>query len=86
MLDRPWLWPPIGEPLQTGDSVSVTCDGRTVGGYVRIASPNGRSLIVAFEALLDGHAGYMPLLQRDDGSYEALITGTLVGVKRKPKE
>jgi hypothetical protein len=55
--------------IKTGDKLRLTCDGRTVAGWVIMASPNGRSLAVGFEAILLGHVGMMPLLQDDDGVY-----------------
>lgn len=80
--DIPML-PPIGTPLKRGEFVLITCKGRTVEGMVTLASPNGRSLIVMFEAILDGHAGKMPVFQHDDGTFAALITGEAVEIRRK---
>jgi len=76
--------PPIGRPYQRGDFVQLTCAGRTVQAMITMASPNGRSLVAMFEALVDGHAGVMPLSQLDDGSFVALITGTPVTLVRLP--
>jgi hypothetical protein len=77
--------PPIGVPFKKGDFVRVTCDGRTVEGMVTMASPNGRSLVLMFEALLAGHAGKMPVLQHDDGSFCALLNGAPVGIEKVGK-
>lgn len=74
--------PPIGEPLKRGMFVRATCGDRTVTAMVTLASPNGRSIVLAFEAILDGHAGFMPLDQLDDGSYRALVTGSPVTIVR----
>jgi hypothetical protein len=71
----------MGAEIKTGDKLRLTCDGRTVAGWVIMASPNGRSLAVGFEAILLGHVGVMPLLQEDDGVYRALIGGEEVGVE-----
>jgi len=53
-------------PLQTGDAVKITYEGRTVDGFVIMASPNGRSLLVKFEAMLGGYVGMMPILDGRD--------------------
>jgi hypothetical protein len=76
------MLPPVGEPFKTGERVRVTCDGRTVDGCVMLASPNGRSLMLSFEALLAGHIGMMPVLQHDDGSFSALVHGAAVCIER----
>lgn len=60
--------------FKTGDVVTATFDGRTVDALVILASANGRSLAISFDAMLGGHVGMMPVLQREDGNYEALIT------------
>lgn len=65
--------PSIGCPLSEGEHVKITCEGRTVDGEVTLASANGRSIVVMFEAILAGHAGMMPVMQEDDGRYFSLI-------------
>lgn len=37
---------------QTGEQVRITSEGRTVDGEVELASPNGRSLAVRFDAVV----------------------------------
>jgi len=49
-----------------------------------MASQNGRSLVLEFEAILDGHVGAMPVLQQDDGGYVALMTGSPITLKAAP--
>lgn len=71
--------------IARGDVVTLTVEDRTVDAKVVLASPNGRSLILAFEAMLDGHVGMMPVFQDDDGVYHALISGTEVTIAEKPK-
>jgi hypothetical protein len=71
--------------IARGDVVTLTVEDRTVDAKVVLASPNGRSLILAFEAMLDGHVGMMPVFQDDDGIYRALISGTEVTIAEKPK-
>jgi hypothetical protein len=73
--------PPIGRPFQRGDAIRITCDGRTVDGVVMLASDNGRSVVISFEALLLGHLGMMPVVQENDGSFSALISGAPVAIE-----
>jgi len=47
---------------QTGEQVRITYEGRPVDGEVELASPNGRSLAVRFDAVLGGYVGMMPAL------------------------
>jgi antitoxin (DNA-binding transcriptional repressor) of toxin-antitoxin stability system len=70
--------------FKAGDAVIITCDGRTVAGVVSLASPNGVSLILMFEALLHGHAGYMPVLKHDDGVFRSLIGAHPVQIDPRP--
>jgi hypothetical protein len=80
--DIPML-PPIGVPFKRGEFVLITCNGRTVEGMVTLASPNGRSLMLMFEAILDGYAGKMQVFQRDDGTFVAIINSAPVEIRRK---
>jgi hypothetical protein len=70
--------------FRTGDQVMITYRGRTVPGAVMFGSSNGKSLMLTFEAILDGHVGMMPVLVNDDGSIEALMTGSLILLARRP--
>jgi hypothetical protein len=67
--------------MRTGDAVTIECDGRTIPGTVILASPNGVSLMLGFEAVLDGHLGMMPVLRDDDGSYASIMTGIKVTLR-----
>jgi hypothetical protein len=67
--------------MKTGDKVQIECDGRSVPGTVLLASKNGKSLMLSFEAVLDGHAGMMPVTRNDDGSYQSIMTGILVKLR-----
>jgi hypothetical protein len=64
-----------------GQLVKLTADGRTVTAEITIASSNGKSLFVRFEAMINGHVGGMPLLQGDDGVYRSIITGEPVTIE-----
>lgn len=48
---------------------------RRTEGIVCFASKNGRSLMLAFDAVLDGHVTMMPVLLDDDGLYRTVMTG-----------
>ena len=53
---------------KTGEGCSITTGGRTVRGKIELASTNGVSLFITFDAMLDpagelgGYAGGMPLM------------------------
>lgn len=67
---------------RNGDAVRITYEGHTVEGSVALASDNGLSLILQFEALLNGYAGSMPVLSEDDGGhYHDLIRHDPVGLE-----
>jgi hypothetical protein len=69
--------------VKRGDKIELTYDDRTVEAVVTMASDNGRSLVVEFEALLIPYIGTMPLLQQEDGSFVDLMVGRPVVVKPK---
>jgi len=48
--------------FKTGDALRIEYGGRIVEGRVKLASPNGVSLMLEYEALLGGYAGQMPVL------------------------
>jgi hypothetical protein len=72
--------------FRPGERVSATVNGQTFEAVLRIASPNGRSLMLSFDRavwLVDGmYAGMMPVLQDDDGVYRELVDGTEVKIER----
>jgi hypothetical protein len=76
MVERMDIW-------RTGDAVQIECDGRTVPGSVTLASPNSISLVLSFEAILDGHVGMMPVLRHDDGVYRSIVTQVAVRLSKK---
>lgn len=64
-----------------GERVAISYLGRTVTGRVEIASQSGESLMLAFEALLGGFAGHMPVLWHESpGEYRDIIMGAVVGI------
>lgn len=73
---------PTSLPLKTGESVAITYEGRTVRAEVRLASRNGRSLVLVFEANLGGYAGMMPVFIDEDGSCIDLLYARPVAIER----
>jgi hypothetical protein len=71
--------------MKRGDRVIIECDGKTVPGIVLLASENDKSLMLSFDALIDGHVGMMPVLQNDDGEYRSIMTDVLVKLQYQPK-
>jgi hypothetical protein len=59
----------------TGDRCIITADGNTVDARVILASPNGRSLMLEFDAILLGHVGTMPVLAGEDDVFRSIVTG-----------
>lgn len=60
-------------PFRTGDAVWIGCGGRRVEGEVLLASANGRSLMLHFEAILAGCVRSMPVLRGDDGVFRCIV-------------
>lgn len=64
-----------------GERVAITYMGRTVVGRVEAASAEGVALMLAFEALLGGFAGHMPVLWHESpGEYRDIILGGVVAI------
>jgi hypothetical protein len=49
-----------------GEFVKVTLGGRTVRAVVMLASGNGRSLMLQFDAMVGGYPGMMPVMCAND--------------------
>lgn len=60
--------------FEKGDKVRLSCGDQTVDALCVLASPNGVSLAFAFEAIVDGHVGLMPVLRGVDGIYRTVAT------------
>jgi hypothetical protein len=58
---------------KTGDQVIIDCEGESFAGRIALASVGGVSLFLAFDAVIAGHAGGMPVLLDDDKIYRTLI-------------
>lgn len=85
MTEPPRVW-------KTDEQVRITVERRTVDGVVVLASPNGKSLMLAFDAMLVGHAGMKPVLWAGmmpvlwDGERYAMIMGGGETVELAPME
>lgn len=65
-----------------GDRVLIEAGSRTVSGTILIASPNGVSLMLQFEAMIGGHVGMMPVMHQADDCYASIMDGQTVRLKR----
>lgn len=72
--------------FRTGDHVLIECGGRTVPGTVLMASGNGKSLMLNFDAIIDGHVGMMPVLLCDDGVFASIMNGVEVKLSQVTKQ
>jgi hypothetical protein len=62
---------------KTGERLRIVYRDRTVEGHVILSSPNGRSLMLGFDALLGGYAGMMPVSE-EQGVFRDLMTKSTV--------
>jgi hypothetical protein len=68
--------------MKRGDKITIEHAGRIVLGMVLLASSNGKSLMLGFDGIIEGHVGSMPVLRDDDGSYRSIMSGCNVKVKK----
>lgn len=68
-----------------GQTVRLRYEDREVLAEVLLASTNGRSIFLEFEAIIDGHTGGM-LIYWEDGRYLAPVTGKEVTLSLAPDE
>jgi hypothetical protein len=64
-----------------GDFVQLECKGQTVKAMVYLASSNGKSLMLGFDAMVDGHVGMMPIFLDDGGVYRSIVNDVEVKLK-----
>jgi hypothetical protein len=69
-------------PLKKGELVFITYEHRTVAGVVEMASSNGVSLMLAFDAMLGGFVGMLPCLW-DGKEFRDLVQHKIVTVTRQ---
>lgn len=74
--------------FQTGESVTIRYRQKTAAGRVKLASDNGRSLMLEFDAMLGGYAGMMPVLWLEDRQpgFYCLVEGEAVQVAARAVE
>lgn len=73
----------MSPPLQRGDFVVITTDtGRTVDAMVTLASPNGRSIVLMFDAMIGGWVSQCPAFL-DDAGHWAALDGMPLTLQRK---
>lgn len=68
--------------LKKGDLVKLEYEGRKVTAIAAIATTNGRSLMLEFDAMLGGYVGMMPVLWMDNYGYIDLVAGKPVFIER----
>lgn len=69
-------------PLRTGETVHIERGRQRLEGTVIVASKNGRSLMLAFDGMIGGYIGMMPVLAAEEGApYCDLIEGQEVIVR-----
>jgi hypothetical protein len=73
-------------PFRTGEWLTAQYEGQQVKAQVMLASGNGRSLAIKFEAILGGFVGMMPIFQDDDGTYRDILLGKPVKLERLEKK
>ena len=61
-----------------GDRVLITVGSDSAPGVVILASGNGKSLMLQFEAILRGHVGMMPVMLEDDGCFRSIVSWDVV--------
>jgi hypothetical protein len=69
--------------MTKGDKIEIIHEGRIIDGIVLMASGNGLSLMIAFDAMITGHLGMMPVTMRDAVSGFSIIDGTEIMIKMK---
>jgi hypothetical protein len=70
--------------FRKGDRVKIGWEGRTINAEVLIASPNGKSLMLQFEAIIGGYVGMMPVVQDDVGKFHTIGTNEKLTVEARP--
>lgn len=68
--------------LRKGDRVVIEYGESQCTALVTLASGNGVSLVLEFEAIVFGHVGFMPVMY-EHGEYRALISGDRFTIRRQ---
>jgi hypothetical protein len=69
--------------MKDGDDILIVCEGRTLPAKVVMISTNQVAALIAFEGILGGHVGSMPVQRwnKDLGLYRSIINGTEVKLR-----
>lgn len=67
--------------FKRGNAVVLSYGGSDYQGRVDLASADSCSLVLAFEAMIDGHAGAMAVLRGRDGVYRSISNGAQVDIR-----
>lgn len=69
--------------FKAGDAIVIGYMERKIDGVIELASANGVSLMLGFDALISGHAGRMPVMLGADGIYRSILDDTEVTVTKR---
>lgn len=72
---------------RSGDKITITHNGKTVPGWIELASDNQISLYVRYdymkhECMIAGHIGGIPLMRDDSGEYRCLLNDEPIKIAR----
>jgi hypothetical protein len=71
------------EVFKTGELVRITYENQTVDGEVKLASSNGVSLMLEFDAMLGGYVRLLPCLWAENrNAFLDLIENKPVKIER----
>jgi hypothetical protein len=68
----------MGHLWRQGDRVMIAIGPDSTPGVVILASGNGKSLMLEFDAILHGHVGMMPVMLEDDGCFRSIVSWEVV--------
>ena len=69
---------------KSGNAVRIICQGRTLSGVVKHASPNGVLLLLEFDGALAGHVHTMPVRLGSHLVWRSTVTNVEVVLKPLP--
>jgi hypothetical protein len=67
--------------MKTGDAIFIKYAGSSARGSVSLVSPDGRAMMLQFNAKLGSFMGSMPVVLHDDGVFHEVVTGSPVEVE-----
>jgi len=70
--------------FKLGDEIEIDCDGRVEEGQVVFGSKNGISLVIGYEAILQGFVGTMAIMwDEEEARWFNALTGETIGIRKK---